>query len=507
MQDLSFNKELQIQLTNILKTCNNIFNKDYIPVLYNAINFTDFFNNNEFITENFIKLILTNNEIIKNLFLKNELYIFKIISFAKNNQSYITYLNSDINLYTNKNLKQMELIWNQVNKSICVNLPIEISFIELNMDTVFYYINVYIWMSLIDEIPNTYNPHQLNFLIKQIILEYYHLKLNDFNFSFNVTLNFFYDESIYQEYQKFIIKYTDIYTSIDKFNINFKNFEDILFDTYKDDFKNLFFSFLKYCVKNKCVNKYLIEWIYIIFCDELDADIKNDLLFLILDIKKNLIKIVMKIFNFFNIDFYKINTDELKELLIKLQNKYDYLGKMSDNLNYDNLDLENIINNINLIKGLNQKSENYNFLNNYYIEQEDFFIFLSYSPLVFDLNDIKINSKKINFKDNLNKYISIFNSINLMSFKDYHILIDQTSTNKVYVEIIDLKNEDFKIENYNQNIILYKFIEIFLEHDILLNKDISLYKNIQNHKFDLLEIIDIYNNIYPNKNIKWESII
>jgi len=466
---------------------NNIILKDFDFNKYNIISNNIIFDTPENILykiELFLENFINNNNILVIPDYINQIVYFTnnlndiILLIYERLKNYIVSIKNNLRLLIKKNnfclIKFIELLKNIYNKCILLNniVPnnnkILINYLEL--------INEYI---LFDSI--------IYYKIESYIIEL------DFKYQSNINKLITFIKKVS------IIDTFSLYNKLNKYiEISFKNFLLKNNNKYNNiiplNIRNIYIlnNNINYLSK---IKKYLYlinnEYIYELILEYFCVILNNNSVYEIELVINNTNKILYKIIN-----NYKINTDNT---IIK--HIYD-----SVLLLIDQIDDENIISMINIIKFINNINK-YELDNIYYklsnitIKQKLFDININNNiidKIIIYLNDLIIIKNIDEIKEIIN-IISFFKNTDLIIKQYYELLIKRLLS--IYINSSDIKN-DILFENIISDYLKIKFKDVYIYKISKILSDI-LYSNVINNNFNNDNINYINNNILITSYESW----
>jgi hypothetical protein len=459
-------------------------------LLQNIIENDKILNNMSIKSDSFLEFILPYKQILEKIYLKDSLYIYNIIDFYKNNEDIIEKKKNFIKEFLNEN--NLNLITFLLRNSIDDNNNNELLSIHkgIIINKEYYFARLFnqIWLNNFKnfEISNI----NLILMAKQVLILYY------FNEFYNIDKidQTMFNNDLYQDFLKVLVKYKLVYNDINETDINLKTFEEV--PTINENKIKLFY---KFCLDNKLMNKNLLTWFFIIFHKELPKYLYNDFYYIILEIKHNILEVISKILLYVGIDFYKYNKIKFNELIKNISDNHDYLGKIYENLKFDNtLDYENITNNIYLIKKIYEIQEDiYTFLYDLELEKlelDQYYMFIITSPLDNSWNS-NLYSIDYNITENFMQLLKIYNSIECKNFSGNCMFLTLSGIKRIKnieKELIDQIDLNF----FDKYILFINIIKYLSNFEIIpYNKEIILFD------YSLNNIIKDYLSIFPKEKL------
>lgn len=469
---------------------NNILQNNII--LYKIIQDDDFLDNILVKTDNFLEFAISSNILLEKIFKRDPLFIYNIIDFFKNNEDIIERKRNYIKELLNEN--NMNLLNYFMENMININEEDSNKMniyknIILKKDYYFAMLFNQIWLNNYKNIEIT--NANLILMAKQILILYYY---NEFYNKNNIDQIMF-DEELYQDFLKLLVKYKGVYAEINNENIILKTFDETPAIN-----ENKLKIFYKFCISNNFINKNLLSWFFVLFYNELPKYLYNDFYYIILGVNHNILGVISKILNYVGIDLYKYDKAKFNDLVAKIEDNHDYLGKIYDNLKFDNkFDYEDITNNIYLIQRFYEiYSDIYTFLydiNLNKLETNQYYLFILTSPLDNSF-DTSIYSIK-NILPYSIDLVKIYNSVECKNFVGNCIFLTEFGIKKI--KNIE-KNLINKINTDQININLFdKYINFINILNYLSKFEIIPYNTINLPDYNLDNIIENYLILFPKE--------
>lgn len=319
----------------------------------------------------------------------------------------------------------------------------------------------------------------VNQLGKRLILMYY---FNSFFIESDKILRN--DSEEYLEYKKNLIMFKDIYNGMNDQGYIFSRYKEEGFESFSSDEKRVLNIFNG--TKTYMINKKVIAWFYICFNKRIDKQVANALLYIILNVNKNVLGMAVKILNSFDKDYHSFSEDELEDIKKVLLEKQRYLGRVGEEV--ENLNINDLMNNILLLKNFKRNSETYSFLDRFDIRKLDAYTILNSDPLINSFETI-INHAKVK-KEELDlvllEYSTEFGSDNFKTLfnsiqPDINKLVFITPSGIEEVLIRDLEqHEELYFPIHDKEILFWYILKSVSPFEILVNiKDKTLKESIE----------------------------
>lgn len=334
----------------------------------------------------------------------------------------------------------------------------------------------------------------LNQTGKRLILMYY---FNLFFLESGQTLRN--DSEEYLEYKKYLIMFKDTYAGMNRYGYIFPSYkveDSITLSDHERSVLNIFNG-----AKTYMVNKNMIAWFYICFNKKMDRQVANALLYIILNVNKNVLGMAVKIFNSFDKDYHRFSEDELEDIRQVLSEKQRYLGRVGEQI--ENQNVNELMNNILLLKNFRKDSETYSFLEKFDIRDLDAYTIIHIDPLTNSFENIvkqaKVKQEMLDLvlhehsvKFGSDQFRTLFNSI-------------QTDLNKlVFIRQYDVEElslsdieEDIILPIHCKEILFWYILKCISPFEILVNiKDKTLKDSIDR----LYTTLDTFRIEFQQKN-------
>ncbi|QKE44593.1 hypothetical protein Yalta_146 [Yalta virus] len=476
------------------------------------------------ITENnfFLYHVYPNHSVVKQLLERDELMRFRFIDFFENNVNMIEQRDRKIQEFLLKNdINYLNNIHRFLKKDIDVvklnSLKPVIEDISSNKEIYLYYILSQTWSD------DPYKVVNIEYLtIRLLILYYFNIfMIKDRSQKLNI------DSPDYIDFLKLLVRYQSLFninedfTSI-IFRSNIEEQEDVFYfrenenmrnNEPLDDVKKMILRFFLNLTNPVLINKKVITWFYIFFSSYIPSELHNQLLYIILEFKKNTIGLITQIIKSYNKDYNSFTEEEKMDIAERIQS--DYVFKQNEQI-ANIQDIRNYMNNIFLLANYGNDS-NFSLLTDIDISSlipERLFFILCYDPLKESWSGVekKIQQVEYKFRDmdiQIQRLIQIFNSLQMTNFNNKNINIitsDGRYRNVSFFTIVEKLNTFDNMHRvvdieFDQDILFYNFLLFLNNFEIILfNAENSIIESVAAYNTDINTIKQIFHSIYPQKD-------